>query len=432
LECAIRIISYSNISKYRYVVNMSASLAIDSARLWSDLMTMGAIGATPAGGSFRPALSDADREARNLFRHWAVEAGLDVSVDVIGNMFARREGSDPSLAPLMIGSHLDTQTPGGKFDGPLGVLAALAVIRALNAARVKTRRAIEVVNWTNEEGSRFMPGIMGSAVFVGASSLDAALFRRDRQGVFLGEELRRIDYAGNVPAGGRPVASYLELHIEQGPILEESGVNIGIVERSYTTAGGTLTIRGENAHTGTRAMSLRRNALVGAAHMVLEIDRIGLAAEPDGMVSASVIDIWPNNRINVPHLAEVQYLAAHAEPAGRAAIVDTIAAAAEQVAEKTGLDIVHDVLPPREPISLSAELGALAQAVAGRCGYSSAVMRTLTGHDALSLASVCPSLLIFVPCRDGISHSEKEWCEPDDAARGTEMLLHMALELAMK
>jgi N-carbamoyl-L-amino-acid hydrolase len=417
--------------QWRHAVNMSSPLSINSARLWSDLMAMGAIGATDAGGSFRPALSDADREARNLFKYWAVEAGLSVSVDGIGNMFARREGSDPSLAPLLIGSHLDTQTPGGKFDGPLGVIAALCVVRALDAAGITTQRSIEVVNWTNEEGARFAPGIMGSAVFAGLSPLDFALSRRDRQSLLVGEELRRIGYDGSAPVGGRPVSHYLELHIEQGPVLEDVGINIGIVDRSYATGGGTISVRGENAHTGTRAMSLRRNALVGAAHMVLEIDRIGLAAEPDGMVSASVIDIWPNNRINVPHLAQVQYLAAHPDPKGRAAIVESIARAAIEIGSKTGLEIVHEALPARESVRLSAELGALAQAVAGRCGYSAMVMNTRTGHDALSLASVCPSSLIFVPCRGGISHSEQEWCEPEDAARGANMLLHMALELTM-
>lgn len=411
---------------------MTKSPSIDPSRLWADLMTLGAIGATPAGGSFRPAASDADREARNLFAHLASEAGLTVTIDAIGNMFARREGLDPSLPPVLIGSHLDTQTPGGKFDGPLGVLAGLAVVRALNEAGIVTRRAIEVVNWTNEEGSRFMPGIMGSAVFAGLLPVEFALSRRDRKELLLGEELRRIGFAGASGVGGRPVAQYLELHIEQGPVLEAANIQIGIVERSYATGGGSIVIKGENAHTGTTAMSRRRNALVGASRVVLEIDRIGLESEPDGMVSASVIDILPNNRVNVPHYAQVQYLAAHASAEGRDGILRQIDEAVAVVAAETGLDLRHEGMPARAPVQLSPELAAFAETVAGRSGYSCTRMPTLTGHDALPIASICPSLVIFVPCRDGISHSEKEWCEPEDAVRGAGMLLQMALELAIR
>ena len=406
---------------------MTASPEINSERLWADIMTMGAIGGTEGGGSFRPSLSDADREGRNLFRYWAQDAGLAVSVDAIGNMFARREGSDPSLPPLMIGSHLDTQMPGGKFDGVLGVLAGIAVVRALNAAGVTTKRAIEIANFTNEEGARFQPGVMGSGIFAGLLPLDGALSRKDDDGVMLGDELARIGYAGPLPVGGRPVYKYLELHIEQGPEMEKAGAMIAAVSNSSWGCSGFIDISGENGHSQTAAMSTRRNSLVAAARLILEIEAIGAENEPDGMVSATVIRNWPNNRVNIPHLTKLSYVAVHATEEGRARIIERIEAAARRIAEETGLTIDATTSHYRQRLDLSGELSGQVLEVAERLGYTSMMLPTLTSHDALSMTHLCPTAIIFVPCKAGISHSEKEWCEPEQVAAGAKVLLEMAM-----
>ncbi|MBT9385951.1 M20 family metallo-hydrolase [Pseudooceanicola sp. CBS1P-1] len=406
---------------------MPACLQIDAARLWSDLMTMGAIGATPAGGSYRPALSPADREARNLFRHWAQEAGLSVGADAIGTLYARMEGLDPQADPVLIGSHLDTQMPGGRFDGVLGVLAGLEVCRALTRAGITPRRPLEVVNWTNEEGARFQPGVMGSALFAGTLSLPEALERRDATGLRLAEAMAENAPPGPLPFA-RPVHSYLELHIEQGPELERTGTQIGLVDRSSCMCSGYVTIRGENGHTQTAPMSRRRNALVAAARLVLEIERIGAAQEPEGMVSASVLDVWPNNRVNIPHRAEMSYAVVHMRPEGRAAITAQIEEAVSRIARETGLEITLEHRHFREALTFDADLRARALTLAQARGYSVAELATLTAHDALSMQPLCPTALIFVPCRDGISHSEAEWCSPEDAARGAQLLADLALE----
>ena len=312
-------------------------MQIDADRLWSDLMTLGAIGALPRGGCDRLALTDADRDGRNLFVHWCREAGFAVSIDAMGNICARREGSDPLLPPVLAGSHLDTQSPGGKFDGPLGVLAALAVVRALGSAGIVTRRAIEVVNWTNEEGARFSPGLMGSAVFAGAVDLATAQAVSDRAGRTVGEELARTRYAGDTPVGGRPIDSYFELHIEQGPELEAMGVTIGAVTHSHHSISADIECNGENGHISSLPMLRRRNALVGAARLIAEIDRIGRASAPAGSASAVVIDAWPNNRINIPHRAVFSYGIIHPDAEGLERMQAEIDAAIRLVADETGL-----------------------------------------------------------------------------------------------
>jgi N-carbamoyl-L-amino-acid hydrolase len=409
---------------------MTALPEINAERLWADIMTMGAIGGTKGGGSFRPAASDADREGRNLFRYWAEEAGLEVSVDAIGNMFARREGTDPSLAPLIIGSHLDTQMPGGKFDGVLGVLAGVAAIRALNAAGVTTRRAIEIANFTNEEGARFQPGVMGSGIFAGLLPLDGALSRKDDDGLMLGDELERIGYAGPLAVGGRAVHTYLELHIEQGPEMEKAGAMIAAVSNSSWGCSGFIDISGENGHSQTAAMSTRRNSLVAAAKLILEIEAIGAENGPDGMVSATVIRNWPNNRVNIPHLTKLSYVAVHATEEGRAGIIERIEMAVKRIAAETGLVIDATTSHYRQRLDLSEALSGQVIEVAERLGYKSMMLPTLTSHDALSMHHICPSAIIFVPCRQGISHSEKEWCEPDQVAAGARVLLDMAIRVA--
>jgi N-carbamoyl-L-amino-acid hydrolase len=403
---------------------------VDAVRLWSDLMTLGTIGALPLGGNDRMALTDADRDGRALFAHWCQEAGLTITVDAIGNMFARREGSDPSLPPILAGSHLDTQSPGGKFDGPLGVLGALAAVRALNAAGITTRRAIEVVNWTNEEGPRFSPGLMGSAVFAGVLPLDTALSVKDRAGRSVEEELARIRACGDIGVGGREIDCYLELHIEQGPELEATGIMIGAVTHSHYSIMADIECRGENAHIQSMPMLRRRNALVGAARLIAEIDRIGRAHAPAGSASAVVIDAWPNNRINIPHRAVFSYGIVHPDAEGLEAMEVEIAAATHDVAKETGLAFDMLMSRRRDPVFFTEDLIGLTESVAHDLGLSVTRMRTRPGHDAFNMLRLCPTELIFEPCRDGLSHSELEYCEPAHCAAGANVLLHAVLRRA--
>lgn len=405
-------------------------MRIDQNRLWSDLMTLGAIGALPLGGNDRMALTDADRDGRSLFRLWCEQEGLAVTTDGMGNMFARREGTDPSLPPVLAGSHLDTQSPGGKFDGPLGVLGALAAVRALNAAGRATKRSIEVVNWTNEEGARFMPGLMGSAVFADAMPLETAYASVDRGGRVFGEELARIRNKGPIPVGGRPVDAYFELHIEQGPLLEEMGITIGAVTHSHYSLMADITCHGENAHIQSMPMLGRRNALVCAARLIAEIDRVGRAHAPAGSASAVTMDLWPNNRINIPHRAVFGYGLIHPDNEGLASMEAAIEAAATVIASETGLTFETTFQRRRDPVFFTEELIALTETVAKDLNLSVTRMLTRPGHDAFNMLRVCPTALVFVPCRGGISHNELEFCEPEHCAAGADVLLHALIQRA--
>lgn len=405
-------------------------LRVNGTRLWSDLMTQGSIGALPGGGLDRMALTDGDRDARGVFAHWCREAGLALTIDGMGNMFARRAGADDSLPPVMLGSHLDTQSPGGKFDGPLGVLAALEAVRTLHEAGIVTKRPLEVVNWTNEEGARFGPGLMGSAVFAGVLPIEDAHASTDRAGLRFGEELRRIRYAGPAPVGGRPVDSYFELHIEQAPLLEQAGITIGTVTHSHYSIFSDMECLGANAHIQSEPMLRRRNALVGAARMIDAIDRVGRAHAPAGSASAVVIDAWPNNRINIPHRATFSYGIMHPDEDGVLAMAAEIDAAQATIAAETGLTFNALVKRKRDPFHFDEALIALTGTCADALGYSHQRMRTRPGHDAFNMSRICPTELIFVPCRDGISHSELEWCTPEHCTAGANVLMHATLRQA--
>ena len=393
-------------------------------------MTLGAIGALPRGGNDRMALTDADRDGRALFRLWCEAEGLTVTIDAMGNMFARREGTDPSLPPVFAGSHLDTQSPGGKFDGPLGVLGALAAVRALNAAGHVTRRAIEVVNWTNEEGARFSPGLMGSAVFAGVVPIEDAYASTDRGGLGFGAELTRIRNKGAVAVGGRPVDAYFELHIEQGPLLEEMGTVIGAVTHSHYSLMADIACIGENSHIQSMPMLRRCNALVGAARLIAEIDRIGRAHAPAGSASAVTMDLWPNNRINIPHRAVFGYGLIHPDAEGLESMASQIETAMHAIATETDLTFETLLRRRRDPVFFSEELTALTESTAASLGLTVTRMRTRPGHDAFNMLRLCPTALIFVPCRDGLSHNELEFCEPEHCAAGANVLLHAVLQRA--
>ncbi|WP_149541185.1 allantoate amidohydrolase [Siccirubricoccus phaeus] len=405
-------------------------MQVNGERLWADLMSLGQIGAGQAGGHDRQALCDADGDARRLFMHWCRQAGLSLTVDAMGNIFARREGTDPSLPPVLAGSHLDTQATGGRFDGPLGVLGALEAVRTLNDAGIATRRAIEVVNWTNEEGCRFFPGLMGSAVFTGALALEQAHAATDRAGRRFGEELRRIGFLGEAPMGGRPVDTYLELHIEQGPLLERVGVTIGAVTQSCWSAMLDVAVTGQNSHIQSTPMPQRRNALYGAALLIAAVERCGYAHAPDGTASTVVIDAWPNNRIVLPHLVTLSFGLVCETEATRTAMLAEIDAAMARIGAETGLGFETRLRRLRDPFHFDAALVAATEQAAQALGHSVMRMRTRPGHDAFNMSTVCPTELIFVPCRDGLSHNEAEWCEPVHCAAGASVLAAVMLERA--
>ncbi|HEY9567543.1 MAG TPA: hydantoinase/carbamoylase family amidase, partial [Thalassobaculum sp.] len=268
---------------------------IDGDRFWSTIMASAEIGAGPRGGLARLTLSEADGRMRALFRSWAEEAGYGVTVDRLGNMFVRRAGTEDGLPPVLVGSHLDTQAAGGRFDGILGVMAGLEILRALDDAGIATRRSIEVVNWTNEEGGRFPPPMLCSGVFAGLHDLDWALARTDQAGTTVAEALDAIGWAGPAPVGGRTVDSYFEIHIEQGPQLWEAGIPLGIVVAPYLARGLRIEVTGENAHSGPTPMARRKNALVGAAAVALTVDRVGHDyADREGKSTVARIEASPN------------------------------------------------------------------------------------------------------------------------------------------
>ena len=404
---------------------------IDSARLWSDLMSLASLGALPRGGCDRLALTDADAAARHLFAQWCGEAGLALTVDAMGNMFATREGTEAGLEPVLVGSHLDTQQPGGKFDGPLGVLAGLACVRAMDAAGVVTRRPVVVVNWTNEEGARFAPGLMGAAVHAGALPLEAAHAAADRQGRRVGEELRRIGFLGE---GRGPAAAhcYLELHIEQGDRLEKAGKTIGVVDGTENNLFLVIDCWGENGHAQATPMRQRRNALNNAAALVTAAEAIGRAHAPEGSAGVAAMEVSPNNRINIPHHVRLSFSATHPTQAGIDGIRAEIAAAAALVAAQSGMRVEVEDAPVRPAVDFDRELGAAVERAAGALGLGTMRLRSRAGHDAIRMAPFCRSQMIFVPCKDGISHSELEDMTAADAAAGAAVLLRVVMEAAVE
>jgi N-carbamoyl-L-amino-acid hydrolase len=407
------------------------SLAVDGARLWRSVMASARIGPgrTPAG-LCRLALTDADREMRDLFAGWCRDAGCRVTVDQAGNMFARRPGTDDALAPVVIGSHLDTQIAGGRFDGILGVLAGLEVFRTLDDAGIRTRRPLELVNWTNEEGARFQPPMMGSAAFAGVRPLDWVLGRADAAGRTVGEELARIGYAGPAPVGGRALDAYFELHIEQGPLLDDKGIPVGVVDGSYEVRGMNVVVRGETAHAGPTPMAARRNALVGAAMLIVAVNEIGWAHAPGGKSTTSRIEVWPNLAGILPDWAQVTLDVRHPQAARVDEMLAAIARAMRDCAERAQvqMEVVESWQFGSE--RFDPELVALVRATAGRLGVPSLDLPSQAGHDAYYVSRVAPTCMIFAPCERGISHNEAEDVALGDAVPSVNVLLHAVLERA--
>ncbi|MDD1151592.1 Zn-dependent hydrolase [Pseudomonas sp. TNT2022 ID357] len=404
-------------------------LKINGQRLWASLMAMAEIGATARGGSCRLALSAEDQAGRELFAHWCTEAGMTLSVDPIGNLFARRPGSDPHAAPVMMGSHLDTQPEGGRFDGVYGVLAGLEVLRTLNDLGVQTRKPLELVVWTNEEGARFTPAMFGSAVFTGIMSLDAALAVRDADGISVAEALQRTGYAGNRPLGGA-VDAYFEAHIEQGPILEDNAKSIGVVSGGQAIRWLDVQVEGMAAHAGTTPMSLRKDALYGAAQMILAVEQVAADFAPQGLTTVGELSVAKSSRNTIPGRLTFTVDLRHHHDQQIAAMEQQVEERLERIARERGLKVRIDRhwLSPATPFDAEC-VAAVQQAVDG-LGYPQQSIVSGAGHDAILLARYCPTAMVFIPCVGGLSHNEAEDVLPEDVCQGADVLLNAVLARA--
>lgn len=401
-------------------------LKINGQRLWASLMAMAEIGATARGGSCRLALSDEDRAGRELFAHWCTEAGMSLSVDPIGNLFARRPGSDPDAAPVMMGSHLDTQPEGGRFDGVYGVLAGLEVVRTLNDLGIQTRKPLEVAVWTNEEGARFTPAMFGSAVFTGVMALDAALAVRDADGISVAQALQRTGYAGSRPLGAA-VDAYFEAHIEQGPILEDNAKSIGVVSGGQAICWLNVQVEGLAAHAGTTPMPLRKDALYGAAQMILAVEQLAADFAPQGLTTVGELSIAKSSRNTIPGLLSFTVDLRHHQDRQIAAMEQQVEERLQAIAGQRGLkvSISRHWVSPATPFDAEC-VAAVQQAVDG-LGYPQQSIVSGAGHDAILLARYCPTAMVFIPCVGGLSHNEAEDVLPEDVRQGADVLLNAVL-----
>lgn len=407
------------------------NLRIDGGRLWNSLMELAKIGATPKGGVCRLALTDLDREARDLFVRWCEEAGCTVEVDAIGNIFARRSGRKGDGPAVMTGSHLDTQPTGGRFDGIYGVMAGLEVIRTLNDAGFETDAPIELVVWTNEEGSRFAPAMLGSGAYTGALDPDWCLGRADRDGRTVAAELARIGYAGDRPIGGRPCDAYFEAHIEQGPILEAEGKRVGVVTGAQGQRWYEVTVTGQEAHAGPTPMPRRRDALVGAARMITLVNDIGHRFAPDACATCGMIENQPNSRNVIPGRVWFTVDLRHPDDGRLAAMDATLREGIAEIADAGSLEATVEEIWSFPATPFDAGCVSVVRDAVERSGHGWRDMVSGAGHDAVYMARAVPTAMIFVPCKDGISHNEIEDAQPADLAAGCDVLLQAMLARAL-
>jgi N-carbamoyl-L-amino-acid hydrolase len=405
-------------------------LRVNGQRLWQALMDLAKIGATEKGGVRRLALTDLDRQGRDLVCTWLREAGCSITVDRIGNIFARRAGSDDALPPVVSGSHIDTQPSGGKFDGNYGVMAALEVVRTLDEHAIPTQAPVEVAIWTNEEGSRFAPVMMGSGVFVGAFELDHVLRQRDLEGYAVGDELRRIGYAGDAPIGGRPLAVYFEAHIEQGPVLEDTGHTIGVVTGALGLRWYDVTILGQDAHAGPTPMRLRRDALLGAARVVEAVNRIADAQQPDGRGTVGFLQVKPNSRNVVPGEVRFSVDLRHSDDQALDAMERELREVCAHAGRELGLEVSVECVSNYPAMRFDHGCVTAVRDAAAVLGHKHMDIVSGAGHDAVYLARVARTGMIFVPCEGGISHNEVENAKREDLEAGCNVLLQVILERA--
>ena len=408
----------------------NGSLRVDGNRLWASLMDMARIGATSAGGCNRQALTDLDRQGRDLFVAWAKAASCSVAIDQVGNIFARREGADPRLAPVISGSHLDTQATGGKFDGVYGVLAALEVVRTLDDAGIRTTRPIEIAVWTNEEGCRFAPAMLGSGVVAGVYGLDYAYSRADKAGATFGDELDRIGYRGNAPATRRDVAAFFEAHIEQGPILESEDTKIGVVSGIQGAYWFDVRLTGASAHAGPTPMTMRRDPWRAALPIVQGAFDLADANAPWGRATIGDICADPGARNTVPGTLTIAVDLRHPDHSTLEAMIAAFRTLVSETAAATGIDAEVEQVWYMPPTRFDAGLTAQIAQAADALGYSHRAIVSGAGHDSLNTAQFAPTSMIFVPCAGGVSHNEAEDAAPDDLTAGADVLLHAMLASA--
>ena len=406
------------------------NLRINPDRLWDSLMDMAKVGPGVAGGNNRQTLTDADGEGRRLFQSWCEAAGLTMGVDAMGTMFARREGTDPDALPVYVGSHLDTQPTGGKFDGVLGVLGGLEVIRTLNDLGIKTRHPIVVTNWTNEEGSRFAPAMVASGVFAGVHELDWAYDRRDKDGKRLGDELERIGWKGDEPVGARKMKAFFELHIEQGPILEDEGIDIGVVTHGQGLKWLQVTLEGKEAHTGSTPMPKRRNAGLGMARVIELVHEVAMDYQPDAVGAVGHMEVYPNSRNIIAGRTVFTIDIRSPDKATLDEMDERIRDGIDTICEALDIDYEVEQVGHFDPVTFDEGCVRTVREAATRLGYTHRNIVSGAGHDACWINRVAPTAMIMCPCVDGLSHNEAEEISKDWAAAGADVLFHAVVETA--
>jgi beta-ureidopropionase / N-carbamoyl-L-amino-acid hydrolase len=406
------------------------NLRINPDRLWASIHEIAEIGPGIAGGNNRQTLTDDDKKGRELFERWCESAGLGMGVDQMGTMFMRREGTDPKLDPVFVGSHLDTQPTGGRYDGVLGVLSGLEVIRTLNDLNIKTRRPIVVVNWTNEEGARFAPAMMASGVFAGQFSLDYAYGRRDMDGKSFGDELKRIGWVGEEPVGARKFHSYFEYHIEQGPILEAENKQIGVVTHGQGLWWLEFTLTGKEAHTGSTPMNMRVNAGLAMARIFEMVQTVAMSEQPGAVGGVGQVMFSPNSRNVLPGTVVFTVDIRSPEQAKLDRMRAKIEAEAPKICEALGVKCAVEPVGHFDPVTFDPALVGRVRGAAERLGYSHMNIISGAGHDACWMQRVGPSVMIMCPCVDGLSHNEAENISKEWAAAGADVLFHAVTETA--
>ena len=408
----------------------AANMQIDADRLWDAIHAMAEIGPGVAGGNNRQTLTDADGEGRKLFRKWCDEAGLSMGVDELGNMFARREGTDPDALPVYVGSHLDTQPTGGRYDGVLGVLGGLELVRTLNDLGVKTKRPIVVTNWTNEEGTRFAPAMLASGVFAGTYTKEWALGREDAEGLKFGDELARIGWKGDETVGDRKMHAFFELHIEQGPILEAEEKDVGIVTHGQGLRWVQCTVTGKASHTGSTPMHMRRNAGRGLAQITELVHEIAMKHQPNAVGAIGHIDIYPNSRNVIPEKAvfTVDFRSHVLETLE--AMVKELGDRAPELCEALGCSFDSEIAGALDPPEFDRDCVDAVRRAAERLGYSYKEIVSGAGHDACWINRVYPTAMVMSPCEDGLSHNEAEKISKEWAEKSANVLMHAVVETA--
>jgi len=406
------------------------NLRINGDRLWSSLMELAQIGATPKGGVCRLTLTDLDKQGRDLVTRWAREAGMTVTIDKIGNGFMRRPGRNNSLPPIMTGSHIDTQPTGGKFDGNYGVLAGIEVVRTLNDHGIETEAPIEVAFWTNEEGSRFVPVMMGSGVFAKAFTLEHAYAATDTEGKTVKGELERIGYIGDQEPGDHPIGAYFETHIEQGPVLEDNDKTIGVVSGVLGIRWFDCTVTGMEAHAGPTPMALRKDALLAATRIMQDVVAAAHRHPPHGRGTVGMVQVFPNSRNVIPGRVKFSIDLRNSTDALVDAMAAEVKAFADQVAKEHGVQVHIEMVSSYPAQLFQPECVEAVGRAAAKLGYSHMPAVSGAGHDAVYMAKLAPSGMIFIPCKDGISHNEIEDAKPEHIEAGCNVLLHAMLERA--